>query len=203
MKNRISLALVVLSLTLLTLHNVSAEEAQVVFDDTIEHGGYVGIAFKLTTIDEEVAYMMGLRASWIIDHFVSLGVAAYGHFQGVLLDVERDYDPEVEEVETDQRTSVAYGGFDLGVVLFSDWLVHLTLQSLFGGGHIWFSDIDLSSIFAVIEPSAYIELNVTTWFRICLGGGYRFALGVSGIEGLDDEKLSGITGEIIFKVGEF
>jgi hypothetical protein len=49
-----------------------------------------------------------------------------------------------------------------------------------------------------------VELNVTKWFRLCLGGGYRYIDGVDeNIVGVSSSALRGANGELTLKFGFF
>ena len=62
-------------------------------------------------------------------------------------------------------------------------------------------DLDQSAVF-VAEPSARLELNVTTHFRLGLAGGYRLVQG-SDMRGVSNTDLSGPFGRLSFRFGQF
>ena len=54
----------------------------------------------------------------------------------------------------------------------------------------------------VFEPDLNLELNVTKFFRIGLGVGYRVVAG-DDFKGYNYLDLSGVTGTLTFKFGKF
>ena len=81
---------------------------------------------------------------------------------------------------------------------------------LIGGGGIgyrqpndwdWDWDTNTRSFF-VMEPTVRLMLNVTSFFRIGVGGGYRLISGTS-LDELKDSDISGPSAEIVLKFGKF
>jgi hypothetical protein len=64
-----------------------------------------------------------------------------------------------------------------------------------------FHSVDESD-FSVLQPTVSVEANMTNWFRISLGAGYRFVHG-SDLAGLSDRKLSAPTMNLSLKFGKF
>ena len=56
--------------------------------------------------------------------------------------------------------------------------------------------------FGFVEPTANLELNVTDYMRVTLGGGYRFAF-ASERDGISGSDLSGAVGRMNFEFGWF
>ncbi len=56
--------------------------------------------------------------------------------------------------------------------------------------------------FFVVEPGATLDFNLTKWWRMSLGGGYRFARGVRSSASTVKE-LSGATAMASFSFGSF
>jgi|GEM_PF-210597 len=185
------------------------EKDETLFDMGVySHGGYFGPAVRVTGIDGRNEWMAGGRAGWIINHNVILGVAGYG----------LTTDHIKREIGGQNRTlRMGYGGLDLGYVFKPHSLLHLTFQTLVGAGGIGYEwetdrtdrdgnrrwDADGSGFF-VAEPMLYAELNVTPWFRVCAGGGYRWvdSLDASKV-GIDAKTLRGASGELMLKFGFF
>lgn len=173
------------------------------------HGGYGGFGMKVTQLDGKLATMTGGRGAWIINHTYLLGGGGYGTTGNR---IKRTFEG------TEKKLDMGYGGLELGMVLASDQLLHLSIQALIGGGGIGYTDkwqigydADGDEIyeyegehdaFFVFEPMAYLELNVTTWFRVAAGWGYRFVEGVE-LAGVNDNDLQGSSVELLFKFGSF
>jgi hypothetical protein len=193
--------LLLIILTILTFVPLSAQEQTLISAD-IDHGGFGGMAYQLTQVNENMAIMIGGHGGWIINHTVYLGLAGFGmdgEFQ-----IERD-------LEDQRYLNLGYGGFEVGLVVASNRLLHLTASTLLGGGGAnyqqrdWDGDYRDNSIvdgFYVIEPALHLVMNVTRHFRVGLGARYRHVSGVD-LEGLTDNDLSGTSASLIFKFGKF
>ena len=62
-------------------------------------------------------------------------------------------------------------------------------------------NFDENALF-VTEGGARLELNVTTYFRLGVTGGYRLVSG-SDLQGISDDELSGPYGGLTFRFGSF
>ncbi|MCD4813630.1 hypothetical protein K8S19_08060 [bacterium] len=173
------------------------------------NGGYGTAGYKPTRIDGETGHMIGGRGGWIINHSLMIGGAGYNLADS---QIQREFDGEMKKLH------FGYGGIELGYTFFSDQLIHLVVHTLFAGGgigtldkvyadededgnkkHTWEGPVD--TVF-VVEPMIYAELNVTEWFRVCLGGGYRHVEGCE-LKGVSNQDLSGASAELLFKFGYF
>ena len=67
-------------------------------------------------------------------------------------------------------------------------------------GDDWHSEEE--SGFRVIQPSISIETDVTPWFRIAVGGGYRYITSAE-MSGITDKKMSAPTANLSLKFGVF
>ena len=107
-----------------------------------------------------------------------------------------------------------YGGAVLGFNLFPRQVVHLSFPILIGAGTFYLEDetffnnsfdpeytIEKSSFF-VAEPTALLEINVTSFFRFGAGVGYRYIDGLD-MENLTSDDLSDWSGTLVFKFGRF
>lgn len=163
----------------------------------IESGGFGGPAVRFSEVQDEFAVFAGGRGGWIIDHVFFLGGGGYGLANDVDLDTIHSF--SFREIE------FGYGGLEMGYIHESDRLVHFTVQLLIGAGGVTRNDdfvsYDSDAVF-VLEPSADIVLNVTTYFRLAAGGGYRAVTGTD-MPGIDDEDLSAPFASITLKFGHF
>ena len=57
-------------------------------------------------------------------------------------------------------------------------------------------------ILLITCPTVRAMLNVTSFFRIGIGGGYRLVSGVD-LDDLKDSEISGPSAEIVLKFGKF
>jgi hypothetical protein len=140
----------------------------------IQHNGwYVAPSFGATSLDGRYSSLVGLRGGWLINRQFGIGLAgnAFGWNATAHIDSPR----------ANQRVDGGYGGLLLQYVFASDKLLHGTVDATIGGGALCFDSVsDRRSCndaigFYVVEPTASVELNVTSFMRIAVGGGYRFA----------------------------
>lgn len=175
----------------------------------ISHGGFGAPVVKFTSVNGEFGVLAGARGGWIINHQISLGIAGYGLTTNTQL--AGLVDGKVRYLD------FGYGGIELEYIMASNEVIHLTLSGLIGGGATNYrftktydydskmdkdyKDLNLDSFF-VGEPSINAELNVTSFFRINVGVGYRFTSG-SNNDYITDSELSGVSGQIQLKFGSF
>lgn len=165
----------------------------------IAHGGYGGFGVSYGIVDNRHALFSSGRAAWIIDHSLAIGVAGSGFIN--------DY-----ESASDIKTNHAggYGGLLIEPIIFGKFPVHISLPIIVGAGGIasnetdeeWNTYVNDVSPFAVLEAGAEVELNMTKFFRVAVGGTYRYT---SRLELFDASStaLNGFTGGITFKFGYF
>ena len=195
MKNLIILMLLVLS------SNVIMAQQETLIDKQIENGGYGAILFKVGPINGSTGFFVGAQGGWIINHRFVIG----GMFNGLANKIE------VEGMQN-IKLQVDYGGAILEYIFASDNLVHFNVQSMFGGGGVYYEVIDYQNphnninfspdSFFVWEPGANAIINVTKHFRIGIGATYRYVSGVE-YEDLTNSDLRGITGQFFLKFGKF
>jgi hypothetical protein len=89
---------------------------------------------------------------------------------------------EFEDEALDQDLEAGYGGLLLEYVLNSDDLAHAVLSTTIGGGAWCLKESGREKcdggggFFFVAEPTFSMEVNVTSFMRAGIGGGYRVAL---------------------------
>jgi len=173
----------------------------------ISHGGFGAPVVKFTSINGEFGVLAGGRGGWLINHQISLGIAGYGLATNTQLDGFAD--GKVRYLD------FGYGGFELEYIMANNEVIHLTVSGLIGAGgtnyrfsndyydgYDWDENEVNSDAFFVGEPTVNAELNVTTFFRINVGIGYRFVSG-SNNNYITDSELSGVSGQIQLKFGSF
>lgn len=170
-----------------------AEEETLLKAGKVTHGGFGGPVVKFSQINYGLGVLAGGRGGWIINHTFVIGAGGYGLTTPLESDEEDDL-------------SFGYGGLEFEYIILSDKLVHLTIYTLLGGGGVSLpanQDEDTSGEgFFIFEPAVNAELNVTKFFRVGLGLGYRMVVG-DEIYGLAAMDLSGVTGTLILKFGSF
>lgn len=185
-----------------------ATSEQTLVGSRITNGGYGAPVQRLSVISGNSVLFTGAEGGWIINHRFVIGAAGYGlatqniRNNGSSLRDSRGRAPVVE---------MGYGGVMLGYVQQPTSALHLSVQTVIGGGGITYDVMDIAGMrpedapadgFFVAEPSLQAELNVTSIFHIALGAGYRFVSGAR-LDGLHDADLRGASMSLSFKFGRF
>ncbi len=161
---------------------------------TTESGGMGAPVIKFTEVSNEFSLLIGGRGGWIIDHTFLIGGGGYG----LVTDVDIDGVPPRRDLE------FGYGGLELEYINSSNSLVHFTLWGLVGGGGLTtrsFGFFESEAVF-VLEGGANLILNVTPYFRMGFGGGYRWVTDVDTVV-VSSAALSSPFGALTFKFGKF
>jgi hypothetical protein len=159
---------------------------------TLVSGGFGAPVVRFSQINGQFAVLVGGRGGWIINSTFVLGAAGYG----VATDVQVAGNPNRRGLE------FGYGGADLEVILGSDALIHATFNTLIGGGSYRLNYGGPYDGVFVLEPALNIDLNVTTYMRLGLGGGYRWVTDVDMV-GFSDSDFSAFFGSLVLKFGSF
>lgn len=170
-------------------------QAETLASGGLESGGFGAGVVRFSGVADQFAVFAGGRGGWIINHTFILGGAGYG----LVSDISVDSNPPIPLLPG-RDFEFGYGGLELTYVHASDKLIHFTVSALIGGGSI--KRFDVSDGVFVFEPFADVVLNVTNFFRLAGGGGYRFVSGVEGF-GLSNGDMSQFFGELALKFGSF
>jgi len=185
-------------------------EDETLFSGKISHGGYGGPEIRTTVVNGEYGALVGGRAAYIINRSYSLGIAGYGLVNNIKADAPYDT----------SYIHFGYGGLLLGYEMRPDKLVHLSFNTLVGAGGATLGDKfedsdrdndedwdrdrweDKGDVFFVLEPSLNLTLNMTKFFRIDLGGSYRYITGIN-LAGVKADELSGPSINLTLRFGFF
>jgi hypothetical protein len=161
---------------------------------------YIAPALGATSLNGHAAYNIGLRAAYLLNDNFAVGLAAYGMgWDG------RNGDNRA--LNDDRQLSGGYGGVLIEYRLLPQYVVHGVFDTTIGGGGICTrstreDDCADGRGFGFVEPTASVELNLTDYMRITLGGGYRFAF-ASERDGISGSDLSGFVGRSNLEFGWF
>lgn len=181
---------IILSLVLtVVLHAKSMPE-----QPPLPHTGFGGAIIKFTPLNNQYSLLTGLRASYLLHSTFAVGLEAYT----LATPVEADMPPG-------QDISLSYGGLSIDYIFRPFELVHGGLTFLVGQGVIDLKEGPASTgntDFYILEPGWFFQGNVTTWFQIDLGVGYRYIH--SDVEPINSNwDISHLTSTIMLKFGKF
>ncbi|MEO1052031.1 MAG: hypothetical protein AAFX87_15470 [Bacteroidota bacterium] len=169
--------------------------------------GFGSFDMKITEMVDDVTLLLGGHGGLIINKHTIVGIGGYGittnnRFRGIVPNEDLDL-------------FGGYGGLVLGYILAPREIVHISFPVLIGAGGLEVSDGDFfspspgdlgtiveRSAFFIVEPGAEAEINVTKFFRIGLGASYRLITGTD-LTNISDDDVSGLSGQISFKFGNF
>lgn len=95
--------------------------------------------------------------------------------------------------------TLRYNGPMISIAPLAEKVIHPRFGALFGSGRVKLSDNSSDKVI-VIQPSLGMEINVLSWFRIGLEGGYRFVTN-ENIPNLDSEDISSPFAQVDFRFG--
>jgi hypothetical protein len=159
----------------------------------IDSGGFGALVFRFGEVTDQFATLRGVRGGWFINRQFVIGAGFYGVSNGICHDDDRDC--RFRELD------FGYGGFEFEYIGLWNRVAHYTLQLLIGGGGVSYFNSTSDGVF-VAQPVANLELNITKWWRINVGAGYRIVAGLDA-GSLESSDLSSVFGNVEFKFGSF
>jgi hypothetical protein len=197
MKTKMKISLILLCLIIISMVKTEAqdEDLQTLFGDRpLKITGFGGPFMNFTSFDKDFAYMMGGGGGIIINNFM-IGGYGIGLANTLYFD------------DSDDEISFGHGGFWFGYQLMPHKLVHPVIQVQLGWGGLNSKDrygalIDNLDKLFIITPIVEVEMNITRFFRIGLGGSYRIAAFADN-NILSAGDMSGPGANLAFKFGWF
>jgi hypothetical protein len=148
-------------------------------------GGYGAITGRYTDIGTTPAMVVGARGCFVAGHSLAIGLAGNGIFG------EKVYD---ERLTQDSYYSGGYGGLLIEPILLPKFPIHISIPIIMGAGGISYiakssdnntvlfgsnnNTIDTKSFF-ILEPGIELEINVLKFFRLAMGGYYRYTSNIN------------------------
>jgi hypothetical protein len=153
------------------------------------NGGYGSFSIGYTQIDGKDAMVLGGRAAWIANHRFALGLAGRGFFNN--FNSNQYYDPNYDpNQDPEYALAGGYGGIFVEPIVSPMTSVNVSFPILIGAGGVTATPANWRSwgngyydpnnyyynvdAFFVLEPGVDLQFNITKWFRLALGGSYRF-----------------------------
>ena len=82
------------------------------------------------------------------------------------------------------------------------WAFSMSLMGSGWNAAVAAPDAAGAPLLVVLEPAANVELNMTSYFRVNFGAGYRWVTGVDS-PGFSSGDFSALEGVLTFKFGSF
>ncbi len=198
-----------LSISIISLNLFGQDKAEMktIFSRSSEIRGFGAFDLKVTEFKEDKALFIGGHGGVILNKHFIFGGGGYGLSTSNTFDVEGSN----EELEL----FGGYGGIVLGYIIAPTEIIHVSFPVLIGAGGVEVAEegteivngersvLDRSAFF-VVEPNVEIEINMTRFMRLGIGGGYRFIQGTDlDVGDVSNEDLSSWTAGISFKFGKF
>ena len=168
--------------------------------------GFGSVDLKVSQWNKQTALLVGGHGGVILNNKFTIGLGGYGI-------TTRAKFKSLDNQEN-LYLSGGYGGLLLGYSIFSKEIFHLNFPILFGGGGLdiledednifsnGFDNITESTGFFIVEPGVELEINVASFFRLAIGGTYRFIEGAN-LDNINNSDLEDWSTHISFKFGKF
>jgi len=190
----------------------STQQYQTLFGDNMSYGGYGALSLGYTKIGDNDAFVSGVKGAWIVGHSIGIGFEGAGFISELTTGID--------------------GGFLIEPIFFALKPIHFAVPIVFGGGAVAFESSNYYNQdymynnyhtdydqFYMIQPGIEVELNITRFFRLAMGGNYRFTSDISLtttdfnspinnsddeiIQLLDNNDLNSYSVYLSFKFGKF
>ncbi len=171
-------------------------------------GGFGALSSKVADVNGQTALLTGGQLAVVLNHSLNVGLVGYG----LVTDVNAN---RIDIAGKKYFFEMGYGGLLVEPVIRPHKLVHLSFPVILGGGWAGVTDerfyesgfnydhdVVESDVFWVVEPSVNVEVNIWKIARIGFGMGYRY-LGDANFTNTTDADMSGLSGNITFKLGWF
>jgi hypothetical protein len=187
------------------------DEFKTLFGDrNVSYGGYGALTINYSQIHSMDAIVIGARGAWIIGHGIALGMAGSGFMN--------DYSWN-ENLAGGRNVNLTggYGGLLIEPIILPRFPVHISIPVLIGAGGIAYTstfnpypydsqDFDLmvedATGYFLVEPGIEVELNVVRFFRLAVGGYYRFTTDIQ-LYDTPGNVMNGWSAGITLKFGKF
>ena len=169
-------------------------QQETVFGNVDVIGGFGGPYIEIGSINGQVGADVGGGGALMLDEFF---IGGYG--QGTSY-------PDAMINDIDRNIKFSHGGLWFGYVKDQYKLFHLFSSLKLGWGRARLraeDEPDVSDRIFVLTPEIGVEVNLTDFFKLSLGGGYRFVSGVSKLPVLDNGDFSSPVGILTFRFGGF
>lgn len=183
----------VLFTTLLVATAGRTEDIQALVDGPEQWSFFVRPEFKLTSIGNKAAELVGIQLGPSLNRKLYIGLAGYAL---------------VNSLNAGDDNHVQMSAFDLWYVggaadytFFSSSMIHGSVGLFVGGGRAnvnYRADGSDGADIFVCEPNANLMFNLTTTIELGIGAGYRFVNGAT-FDRFSNGDLSGVSGTVFLR----
>ena len=184
MKKSIFLMLLLSLLTGLNQLNAQGEgdSAKYLFSEKTVFTGFGSPFVEFSSVNNQFAVCLGGGGAMMINQTFFLG----GYFEGITTNHHR---ADLQTIVDDENPKISFehGGIWMGYIYNHKKAIHGGLSMKLGWGEIELmdaeggnpdSEYDYTDRIFNIQPQAEIELNLTKWFKVNIGLGYRILTGI-------------------------
>ncbi len=196
---KLSLSMVGIVLSIVTFSQKNTDEFQTIFgNEKVNFSGMGVFEMNFSSLDGHFAYGTGGGGGVIINKSILVGGYGMGNYinQNVTLDTI-DY----------SSVNFGHGGFWLGYIFKGNSAIHPFAGLKLGWGGISQNynhhEYAMNDNAFVITPSVEMEINITRYFRIAVGGNYQVVTGLTSVNGLSNKDFSGPGANLSFRFGWF
>lgn len=140
--------------------------------ETTAGKGFASVDLKLSSVQDNTAYIYGARGGWPISQSFSIGLAGcWAHVNDPVTNIENNQDYYIR---------MAYGGLYLEYKFYKFCFGHIQISTIIGGGYYGHSavksdyEIDWTKHFYfVFEPEAIVMFDISNSFKTGIGVSYR------------------------------
>ena len=169
------------------------ETTQSILSDKTVLSGFGSPYVEFSSVNNQFAVCIGGGGALMIDHTFFIG----GYFEGIMTNHYRQDLQTIVDAEK-PKISLEHGGIWMGYVYKPKKAIHGGLSMKLGWGEIDlkdegngnpYSDYDYRDRIFTVQPQVEVEFNMTKWFKINVGAGYRIVTGIDATY-LDDQGNS-------------
>jgi len=174
---------------------VEGDTTQYLLTEKTVLSGFGGPFVEFSSLNKQFAVCLGGGAAMIINQTLFIG----GYFEGIVTNhYMKDIDTTIVQADK-PKIAFEHGGIWLGYVYKPKKAIHGGLSMKLGWGEIDlkegegnpYSDYDYRDRIFPIQPQAEMEFNMTDWFKINVGVGYRIVTGIDATYPvIDDDPVN-------------
>ncbi len=166
---------------------------QTLFGNSSSHGGYGGVLMGHTKIGDNSAVLSGFKGGWIIGHSLTLGLAGNAFVT--------EFNSEKLPNNDFNIIAGGYGGLLLEPIIYGMKPIHVSVPTIIGFGTVAFETGNFNQndqyphdfdTFFMVESGLELEMNITNYFRIAVGGTYRFTSNVELMYTDPDNEINSV-----------